>query len=271
MNYYFLCEKFLEGYKNTKDIEKSINNYFNNNYDLLRDIYFQPKKIETNKIEDTIKNENYKNILLKMISNLKDINLNKLFTNIVHELGEILDYKNIDKKVYVIIGLNTTTIYSTKYQNEDVAVILLEATLGTVDNIKMLLAHEYTHWIREKEIKHDIFETCIGERFITEGIACNFSEQIVPNRQESYYTIVPNTTVQWVESNIEILDEVVKTELDKNDMLYDFFYMFAITKNKMPVRTGYVYGYLKVKEYIKNNNVHIKDIVKMDWKNILEN
>lgn len=54
-------------------------------------------------------------------------------------------------------------------------------------------------------------------------------------------------------------------------MMYDFFYMFAITKNKMPVRTGYVYGYLKVKEYIKNNNVHIKDIVKMDWKNILEN
>lgn len=74
-----------------------------------------------------------------------------------------------------------------------------------------------------------------------------------------------------MENNIEILDEVVKTELDKNDMLYDFFYMFAITKNKIPVRTGYVYGYLKVKEYIKNNNVHIKDIVKMDWKNILEN
>lgn len=130
--------------------------------------------------------------------------------------------------------------------------------------------NEYTHWIREKEIKHDIFENCIGERFITEGIACNFSEQIVPNRQESYYTIVPDTTVQWVKNNIEFLDEIVKTELDKNNMMYDFFYMFAITKNKMPVRTGYVYGYLKVKQYIEHNNVNIKDIVKMDWKDIFK-
>ena len=36
---------------------------------------------------------------------------------------------------------------------------------------------------------------CIGERFITEGIACSFSEEIVPNKQKSYYTIVLNTTV----------------------------------------------------------------------------
>ena len=82
----------------------------------------------------------------------------------------------------------------------------------------MLLAHEYTHWIREKEIKHDIFEQCIGERFVTEGIACNFSEEVVPN---------------------------------------------------MPVRTGYVYGYIKVKEYMRKNNLKIKDIIKSDWRVVL--
>ena len=85
----------------------------------------------------------------------------------------------------------------------------------------MLLAHEYTHWIREKEIKHDIFENCIGERFITEGIACNFSEEVVPNKQKSYYTIVPNTTVEWVENNLEVIDKVVEPELNKNNMMYD--------------------------------------------------
>jgi len=79
--------------------------------------------------------------------------------------------------------LNTTTIYSTKYKNEDVTVILLESSLGLEENIKMLLAHEYTHWIREKEIKGDIFESCVGERLITEGIACSFSEEIVPENQ----------------------------------------------------------------------------------------
>lgn len=58
----------------------------------------------------------YKNILLNTISNLKGINLKELLNDIIDELGKILDYKNINNKVYVIIGLDTTTIYSTKYQ-----------------------------------------------------------------------------------------------------------------------------------------------------------
>ena len=69
---------------------------------------------------------------------------------------------------------------------------------------------------------------------------------------------------------MELLDNFVKNELDKKDMMYDFFYMFAKTKlPDMPVRTGYVYGYLKVKEYMKNNSLKIKDIVKINWKTIL--
>lgn len=270
MNYCLLCENFFEEYENTNDIEKSIRNYINNNYNLLNDIYFFQKRIERSKMEDIIKDSEYKNILLNTISNLKGINLKELLNDIIDELGKILDYKNINKKVYVIIGLDTTTIYSTKYQNEDITVILLESTLELEENIKKLLAHEYTHWIREKEIKHDIFEMCIGERFITEGIACSFSEEIVPNRQKSYYTIVLNTTVEWVENNIETIDKVVETKLDKNNMMYDFFYMFAKTKiPNMPVRTGYVYGYLKVKEYMRKNNLKIKDIVKLDWREVL--
>ena len=147
--------------------------------------------------------------------------------------------------------MNTTTIYSTKYKNEDVTVILLESTLGLEENIKMLLAHEYTHWIREKEINHDIFENCIGERFVTEGIACNFSDE-------------------WVENNLEVIDKVVEPELNKNNMMYDFFYMFAKTKiPNMPERTGYVYEYIKVKEYMRKNNFKIKDIVKSDWREVL--
>ena len=62
-------------------------------------------------------------------------------------------------------------------------------------------------------------------------------------------------------------------------MMYDFFYMFAKTKiPNMPVRTGYVYGYIKVKEYMRyikvkeymrKNNFKIKDIVKSDWREVL--
>lgn len=270
MNYCFLCNDFLVQYKNTNDIKTSIKNYIYNNYNTLKDIYFEPKKIEKDKIEEIIKSRDYQKVLLDTITNLNNINLNEVFANIINELGNILNYKDINKKVYVIIGLNTTTIYSTKYKNEDVTVILLESTLGLEENIKMLLAHEYTHWIREKEIKHDIFEQCIGERFVTEGIACNFSEEVVPNKPKSYYTIVPNTTVEWVENNIETIDKFVEPELDKNNMMYDFFYMFAKTKiPNMPVRTGYVYGYIKVKEYMRKNNFKIKDIVKSDWRVVL--
>ncbi|MCI8965116.1 MAG: DUF2268 domain-containing protein [Clostridia bacterium] len=270
MKYYFLCEEFLK-YIDTNDIEISIKNYINNNYEILNDIYFTPKKIDKDKIEDVIKDKEYKNLLLNMISNLKNIDLEKTFANIIDKLGNILNYKNVSKKIYVIIGLNTTTIYSTKYKNEDVTVILLESSLGLEENIKMLLAHEYTHWIREKEIKHDIFESCIGERFITEGIACNFSEEIVPNNKKSYYCIVPDEAVKWVENNMQLLDKMVQNELYKKDMMYDFFYMFAKTKlPDMPARTGYVYGYLKVKKYIEKYSLKVKDIVNIDWKIILK-
>lgn len=270
MKYYFLCNEFFDQYKKTGEIKISLKNYVHNKYDILKDIYFEPKKIEQEKIYEVIESIEYQKVLIDTIKNLKNISLDTFFKNTVNELGNILDYRNIDKKVYIIIGMNTTTIYSTKYKNEDVTVILLESTLGIVENIKMLLAHEYTHWIREKEIKHDIFETCIGERFVTEGIACAFSEEVVPNKSESYYTIVSNTTIQWVKNNMENIDKIVENELDKNDMMYDFFYMFAKTKiPDMPVRTGYVYGYLKVKGYMRDNNLKIKDIMKKDWKKIL--
>ena len=270
MDYYFLCNDFIEQYKSTGEIKTSIINYIHNNYDILKDIYFKPKKIGKEKIDEIMNSVEYQKVLLDTITHLNNTSLDMVLDNTVNELGNILDYRNINKKVYIIIGMNTTTIYSTKYQNEDVTVILLEATLGIEENIKMLLAHEYTHWIREQEIKHNIFENCIGERFVTEGIACNFSEEVVPNKQKSYYTIVPNTTVEWVENNLEVIDKVVEPELNKNNMMYDFFYMFAKTKiHNMPVRTGYVYGYIKVKEYMRKNNFKIKDIVKLDWREVL--
>mgnify|MGYP000109810117 CR=1 FL=1 len=48
MNYCILCENFFEEYENTNDIEKSIRNYINNNYNLLNDIYFFQKRCSNN-------------------------------------------------------------------------------------------------------------------------------------------------------------------------------------------------------------------------------
>ena len=35
------------------------------------------------------------------------------------------------------------------------------------------------------------------------------------------------------------------------------------------ITTGYVYGYLRVKEYLEKNGLKIKDIIKKEWKDIL--
>ena len=55
MNYYFLCNDFFEQYKSMEEIKTSIRNYIHNNYDILKDIYFEPKKIGKEKLEKNCK------------------------------------------------------------------------------------------------------------------------------------------------------------------------------------------------------------------------
>ena len=50
-----------------------------------------------------------------------------------------------------------------------------------------------------------------------------------------------------------------------------FFKIGAKTElENMPTRTGYVYGYYKVKEYLEKNNLKIKDIIGINWEEILK-
>ena len=133
----------------------------------------------------------------------------------------------------------------------------------------MLLAHEFTHVVRRQIFKRDIFENSIGERFVVEGIGCNYSREIVPNKEDYEYCIVNKDTVEWVKNNIDKVEEHMYGKMDTNELMSDYFYMFADTeKTGLPARTGYVYGYLKVKEYLENNNLRIKDIIDKDWKDI---
>ena len=59
-------------------------------------------------------------------------------------------------------------------------------------------------------------------------------------------------------------------KINKDDLISDYFYMLANTNiTGMPIRTGYVYGYLKVKEYLEKNKLLIKNILDIDWKKII--
>ena len=125
----------------------------------------------------------------------KDIDIEKLIIEKINQFGTDTSYKINDYKIYVIIGLGTTTIYSTKYAGEDVTVLLLESTSGDDNTLDMLLAHEFTHFVRKQVFRKDIFENSIGERFIVEGIGCNYSREVVPNKDHYIYCIVDKDTV----------------------------------------------------------------------------
>ena len=231
-----------------------LDDYFNS--DLINELYFKPKKVNKDLINEKLNDSNY---------------IEKFNNTMNHySFEKDTSFKLDSYKIYVIIGLDTTTIYSIKYNGEDVTVLLLESTNGNINMLDMLLAHEFTHFVRRQIFKRDIFENSIGERFIVEGIGCNYSREIVPNRSDYEYCIVNKDTVEWVKNNIDKVESHMSGKTDTNELMSDYFYMFADTeKTGLPARTGYVYGYLKVKEYLENNNLKIKDIIDKDWKEIL--
>lgn len=253
---------------NQENIIYLLKENFNN--EILDKLYFDPKKIDKNIVDTKLNNEDYISKILNTINYFCNKNVEQMIMNKIKGFEEKTSYKINDGKIYVIIGLDTTTIYTTKLDDEDVTVLLLESTNGIEYNLDILLAHEYTHFIRKQIFKRDIFENSIGERFVTEGIACNYSREIVPNKDDYEYCIVDETIVNWVKNNMDKVETYMIGKVSTNELMSDYFYMFAdVAKTGIPARTGYVYGYLKVKEYLEKNRLKVKDIISLDWKEIL--
>ena len=250
------------------DIENSLKNYFNN--DIIEQLYFLPKKIDNNLIDEKLNDKKYISKVLNTIFYYKNNAIEFLIKDKINQFIKDTNCSIDNYKLYVIIGLDTTTIYSIKYNGEDVTVLLLESTNGIEDNLNLLLAHEFTHWVRKQIFNRDIFENSIGERFIVEGIGCNYSREVVPNKEECEYCIVDKDTFEWVKNNIEKVELYMKDKINSNELMRDYFYMFADTeKMGMPVRVGYVYGYLKVKDYLEKYDLKIKDILNKNWEDIM--
>ena len=260
------CKNLL----NTTDLKEDLYDYLVNG--LINELYFIPKKISKDLINEKAKNSKYIDKVKRTIDFYKNIDIEKVILEKIHKYELDTSYKLDNYNIYVIIGLDTTTIYSTKYKGEDATVLLLESTEGNIDKLEMLLAHEYTHFVRKQIFKKDIFESSIGERLVVEGIGCNYSKEIVPYRKDYEYCIVNEDTVIWVKNNIEKVETHMKNKLNNNKLMRDYFYMYIDTKKAgMPARVGYVYGYLKVKEYLEKNNLKIKDIINKPWQDILNN
>ena len=250
----------------------SINNLYNYfSSDLINELYFKPKKVNKDLINERLRDTSYIEKFNNTINAYKNIDIEQLISDRISDFEKDTSFKLDSYKLYVIIGLDTTTIYSIKYNNEDVTVLLLESTNGNIDTLNMLLAHEFTHFVRRQVFKRDIFENSIGERFAVEGIGCNYSREIVPNKEDYEYCIVNRDTVEWVKNNIDKVEAHMNGKLDTNELMSDYFYMFADPeKTGLPARTGYVYGYLKVKEYLEKHNLKIKDIIDKNWEDIFK-
>ncbi len=263
---YNLCKNLFN--ENEINLQESLSDYFCN--ELLDKLYFLPKKIDKNIIKTKINDSKYIDKVKNTISYYKNKNIEKMIYDKIEKFESDTSYKIKNGKIYVIIGLDTTTIYSIKYKGEDVSILLLESTNGLEDKLDILLAHEFTHYVRGQIFKRDIFENSIGERFIVEGIGCNYSKEIVPGKCDFEYCIVDEDIFRWVKDNIDKIEIYMSGKISSNELMSDYFYMYSDTnKTGMPVRTGYVYGYLKVGEYLKKHNLKVKDIISIDWEKIL--
>lgn len=264
---YNVCKNIFSN--DEKNIKKLLLDYFDN--ELLDKIYFIPKKVDKKMITTKLNDSIFLDKVLNTFSYYKNKNIENIIHDKIKKFEIDTSYKLDCGKIYVIIGLDTTTIYSIRYNDEDVTVLLLESTNGSEETLDILLAHEFTHFVRKQVFKNDIFENSIGERFIVEGIGCNYSREIVPDKDDYAYCIVNKETFDWVKNNIEKIEDLVKGKIDSNELMSDYFYMYA-DKNKtgIPPRTGYVYGYLKVMEYLTKNNLKLKDILNVEWYKILD-
>lgn len=237
---------------------------------LVNELYFKPKKINKTLIDEQLKSHKYLKKFSNTINLYKDKDVERIISKKMDSFELDTLYRLNDYKIYVIIGLDTTSIYSVRYNDDDVVVLLLESTDGNLDNLNILLAHEFTHLVRRQLFNRDIFEASIGERLVVEGIGCNYSRDIVPGKEDHEYCIVDKDVVEWTKNNFDKIEARMDGKMTTNELMKDYFYMFADTeKTGLPARTGYVYGYLKVKEYLKKNHLKTKEILNKNWEDIL--
>jgi hypothetical protein len=181
-----------------------------------------------------------------------------------------LHNSTVEQDIYVIVGLDCTNIYSVKLNNKTVTVICLESVKGSLEGLKLLLSHECHHWVRQLYFDYNLFESTTGERIITEGLASAFSEELNPGLNVSEYCYVPKSTVDWTIKNLLYLDNLILPNLRNNSLIISLFSRTPSVQliEGMPPRVGYVYGYLKVKEYKEKVNKNCVELKNINWEKV---
>lgn len=243
----------------------SIESYWDD--ELIESLYFVPKKVSTDTRDAALASPAFAQSLAKLRELSASRSLasycSELMAGFEHDTGHSLAHGTL----YLVLGCATTTIYTVTVDGSDVSVLCVESLGGSIQTLALYLAHEFTHFARKDLIDGDIFESCIGERLVTEGIAESYSADVVPNQTTAAYCIVDEETVSWVVDHNEALEAYVRTGLETSELMEPLFYMFA--RIDFPVRTGYVFGYLAVRRYLQDQGLRTKDILGIDWRRVL--
>lgn len=235
--------------------------------DLLQDCYFGPKRL-AGEMAGTVQSDPAFAKHLDATASFVEVRdlvatCEELLASFERDTGHPLPSGTL----YLILGCATTTIYTARVAGEDASMLCVESLDGSLDTLRMYLAHEFTHWVRKALRGGDIFESCVGERLVTEGIAENYSREQVPGQCDETYCIVNAETVQWVHEHRALMDELVEGALDDTSLMEGLFWMYAPID--YPVRTGYVYGYDRVRQYLETRGLHVRDILGIDWQDVL--
>lgn len=255
--WHWVYREFCEGICIEEEWPSSYLSYLEKHRTLLTTIHFQPKGYRTDEQ------------VLSRIESLEFARYAQLWGNIQStrefeamlcaisdRLLEKLDYLGDEEEVYVVAGLNCTTIYSVNFNGRPVTVLCLEATGGLPAQIELLLAHEFHHLARQSRIPHSIFSESIEERCVSEGLAMCFSEEVRPGLDIHEYCLVPRKTVDFVLTHCKELELVWQKTKDNVEELMSTLFAQAPKTTllpEMPPRCGYVYGYLKVKDFLRNS------------------
>lgn len=238
------------------------------NSDMLADLYFAPKRLAAEAQTAALASPRFHRRIGHLSDLLARIDVVSACEEALSGFERDTGHHTGDERLFLIVGCDTTTIYTTDLDGERVSVFCLESIDGDLDVLRMYLAHEYTHIVRQRLLQRDIFESCLGERLVTEGIAECYSQEMVPGRRDAAYCIVDDATVAWVQRHREVLDAMVSGHLSDTSLMEALFYMFADID--FPVRTGYVLGFHRVKAHLERNGLTVKDVLASDWRDILD-
>lgn len=259
--------------QNSDDWSQRIqHDYFDVHRELLDAMHFSPKGFPTSQeVNGRFKELGHRRFTKMLYSIGTDFTgFEERLISTTERLLGTLEYTGTEQDVYVIVGLDCTNIYSTQFRGSQITVLCLEATDGDFDVLELLLSHECHHWKRQQQLSNNIFTSTVGERMVSEGLASYFSQEVQPGHEISDYCYVPPDTVQWVVDNWNLLDDI-HDDLNSSRWMAAFFSRNPSEQmvDGMPPRTGYVFGYLKVRQFLSVIQKDASQMAGIQWNAVM--